>query len=372
MRKILVAVAFCFTLFIFYNIYSLFQAIKKEERLKMELWAMAQNKILESQEIESFSIEIIEKLGVVPMILIDEEENIIDYRNIDFDKKDSWEIKKVLKKLKKENIPIKIKYNNVINYLYYSDSDTLKKIQIYPVAILLIISLFVLISSFFLRAAQISEQNKLWAGIAKETAHQIGTPLSSLLGWVAVLKSKGQSSLLFDIEKDLMQLKNIADRFSKIGSKAQLVSKNIVRVIKNITSYMKKRSSKRINFIICSELKGIEVFLSPLIFSWAIENLIKNAIDAMKGAGKIKITIVDKKDKVIVFITDTGSGIEKKYWKKIFVPGFSTKRKGWGMGLSLTKRIVENYHKGKIGIKKSEIGKGTTFYIKLKKNVIIF
>jgi len=233
MRKILIAVAFGFVLLIFYNIYILFQVIKKEERVKMELWAMAQNKILEGQEIEILSIEIIEKLGVVPMILIDEKENIIDYRNIDFDKKDSLEIKKVLKKLKKGNAPIKIKYNNVNNYLYYSHSGTLKKIQTYPFAILLIISLFGVISSFFLRTAQISEQNKLWAGIAKETAHQIGTPLSSLFGWLAVLKSKEKTSLLFDIEKDLTQLKNIADRFSKIGSKSQLVSKNIVNTIKN-------------------------------------------------------------------------------------------------------------------------------------------
>ena len=379
LKKIWPLIFFIIVAFILWNTYILFQTVKNEERKKIKLWAMAQKELIESNNPSNITFEVLQQVAINPIIQVDNHENIIGYKNIDWNpnRKDSLELYNELKKIKKENEPILIKYQDSINKsisvnqkVYYGDSLMLKKLQYYPLALLLIILLFAIVIYFIFWTAKISEQNRLWASMAKETAHQIGTPLTSLFGWITLFKEKKDNSnfLLSEIEKDLKRLKIITNRFSKIGSSPKLNPTDIVFITNKTLSYLSKRLSKLIVFNVLIPKNKILIPLDPELYSWTLENIINNGIDSMKGKGNIKFLLKEEKDIVNIEITDCGSGIEKNLHDKIFLPGYTSKKTGWGLGLSLAKRIIVDYHKGLIEIKKSLPGRGTTIKIVLKKN----
>ena len=379
LKKFWPIIFFIVVAFILWNTYILFQTVKNEERKKIKLWAMAQKELIQSNSPSNITFEVLQQVAINPIIQVDDNEKIIGHKNIDRNpnKKDSLELYNQLKKIKKENEPILIKYQDSINKniiinqkVYYGDSLMLKKLQYYPLALLLIILLFAIVVYFIFWTAKISEQNRLWAAMAKETAHQIGTPLSSLFGWITLFKEKknNKNFLLLEIEKDLERLKIITNRFSKIGSMPNLNSTDIVLVTNKTLSYLSKRLSKLIVVNVLIPKKKIMIPLDPELYSWTLENIIKNGIDSMKGKGNINFLLKEAKDSVNIEITDSGSGIQKKMYGKIFLPGYTSKKTGWGLGLSLAKRIIVDYHKGLIEVKKSNPGKGTTIKIVLKKN----
>ena len=379
LKKIWPVIFFIIVAFILWNTYILFQTVKNEERKKIKLWAMAQKELIQSNSPSNITFEVLQQVAINPIIQVDDNEKIIGHKNIDSNpnKKDSLELYNQLKKIKKENEPILIKYQDSINKtiiinqkVYYGDSLMLKKLQYYPLALLLIILLFAIVVYFIFWTAKISEQNRLWAAMAKETAHQIGTPLSSLFGWITLFKEKkdNKNFLLLEIEKDLERLKIITNRFSKIGSMPNLNSTDIVLVTNKTLSYLSKRLSKLIAVNVLIPKKKIMIPLDPELYSWTLENIIKNGIDSMKGKGNINFLLKEAKDSVNIEITDSGSGIQKKMYGKIFLPGYTSKKTGWGLGLSLAKRIIVDYHKGLIEVKKSNPGIGTTIKIVLKKN----
>jgi signal transduction histidine kinase len=278
-------------------------------------------------------------------------------------------LKHKLKEMMKENPPIEISItDNEKQYLYYSRSIILTKLVYYPLIQLGIILLFIAIAYFAFDSSRKAEQNQVWVGLTKETAHQLGTPISSLLAWVEILKLKNQDdSFVFELGKDVNRLNKIAERFSKIGSRPVLVPHNLIEVISNTLAYLKTRSSNKIVFNLISEDEEIMVPLNPPLFEWVIENICKNAMDAIEGDGVINIYVINESRSVFVDFQDTGRGIVKSKFKTIFKPGYTTKDRGWGLGLSLTKRIVEEYHSGKIFVSSSELGKGTTIRVVLKK-----
>ena len=356
---------------ILWNTYIFFQIFKNEERLKMELLASAQKTLINADENTELDLplKIFSNNTTIPIIVM-EDDSIINTINIE-DKiiNNEQKSKEMLLRLQKENEPI------IINYvpgkhqtLYYGNSSLLNKLKYYPIALLLIIILFAALVFNFYRSVKIGDQNKLWAGMAKETAHQIGTPLSSLIGWLEILKADNvEETILFEIEKDIIRLQNITDRFSKIGSEPVLEPKDIVSETEQSVLYLQSRFSKQVLFSITTPETTIPVQLNSILYGWTIENLIKNAIDAMKGRGSLSVLIEDQTKYVKIKITDSGKGIPKSQFKTIFEPGFTTKKRGWGLGLSLTKRIIEEYHEGKIRVLSSELGKGTTMVISLKK-----
>ncbi|RPG66127.1 MAG: sensor histidine kinase [Flavobacteriaceae bacterium TMED42] len=367
--------AFFIVALILWNTNILFQNLKKEERAKMELWGMAQQELIENTTVNNLTFHLVfRQTWINPMIQVDEKEKIIGFKNIDWDPKreDSLVIYNRLDKIKRENQPILIRYqdslSNINQKLYYGDSILLKKLQYYPLALLLIIFLFGAVLYFVFKTSRISEQNRLWAAMAKETAHQIGTPLTSMIGWITLLQEKEKSEPLDEMAKDIERLQIITDRFSKVGSLPELSPADVVSETQKTLQYLKRRSSDLIQFQ--SELpdKKIMLPLNTQLFSWTLENLMKNGIDAMKGKGEISLKLRDEAHAIHIEISDTGSGIKKENFKKIFSPGFTTKKRGWGLGLSLAKRIIVDYHKGKISVKSSELGKGTTFEIVLKKH----
>ena len=365
--------AFLIVALILWNTNILFQNLKKEERAKMELWGMAQQELIENSTVNNLTFEVLQQTWINPMIQVNSQGKIIGYKNIDWDPKseDSLVIYKQLEKIQRENQPILIRYqdslSNINQKLYYGDSILLKKLQYYPLALLLIIFLFGAVLYFVFKTSKISEQNRLWAAMAKETAHQIGTPLTSMIGWITLLKEKEKSEPLDEMEKDIERLKVITDRFSKVGSLPELELVDIVGETLRTLKYLEKRSSDLIKFE--SELPRKKIFLpfNPQLFSWTLENLIKNGIDAMKGKGTIILKLFEESKTISIHISDTGSGIKKENFKKVFSPGFTTKKRGWGLGLSLAKRIITDYHRGKISVKDSELRKGTTIEIILKK-----
>ena len=365
--------AFIIVALILWNTNILFQNLKKEERVKMELWGMAQQELIENSTVNDLTFQVLQQTWINPMILVDEQERIIGYKNIDWDPEleDSLIIYRQLDRIKRENQPIMIRYqdklSNINQKLYYGDSILLKKLQYYPLALLLIIFLFGAVLYFVFKTSKISEQNRLWAAMAKETAHQIGTPLTSMIGWITLLKEKEKSEPLDEIEKDIERLQVITDRFSKVGSLPELKPADVVKETQKTLQYLEKRSSDLIVFKRQLPKKKILLPLNTQLFSWTLENLIKNGIDAMKGKGTISLHFFEWPHTISIEISDTGSGIKKEYLKKIFSPGFTSKKRGWGLGLSLAKRIITDYHKGKIEVKSSELGKGTTFEIVLKK-----
>lgn len=371
-RWFIIISSFLIVLLILWNTYNFFQIFKNEERIKMELLAESL-KTIEKANLETDDIELPRQIIInnttIPVVITNQNSEILNHSNINEEiVNDSVRLKKYFNDLKKENLPIKMENQ----LLYYGNSPLLTKLKYYPIALLLIIILFGAVVYNFYRATKMSTQNKLWAGMAKETAHQIGTPLSSLIGWLEILKLENvEESTIEEIEKDINRLQTITDRFSKVGSEPVLEIKDIIEETKTSFDYLRDRSSKQINFKFIAPDKAINIPINPALHSWTIENLVKNAIDAMKGKGHLTLTIEDKEDYIKIKVTDSGKGIPKSDFSKVFEPGFTTKKRGWGLGLSLTKRIVQEYHKGKIKVAHSEIGKGTTMQISYKKTKAI-
>ena len=375
-RWVIIVISFIIISLILWNTYVFFQNFKAEERTKMQNWSFAQKELSKTTDlnknISDLPFEIIKSNNTTPMIVVDKDGSVYSYNNIDEEKaKDSSYINKLILKFENENTPIKITYQDeVLSTIYYGNSPLLNKLKYYPLALLLIIVLFGGVVFFFYRSNKNATENKLWSGMAKETAHQIGTPLSSLIGWTEILKSEHVNpNYISEIEKDVDRLKTITERFSKIGSVPTLEPLDIIKETIDSYSYLKSRSSKLIDFEIITPSGEIIVNLNKQLYGWTIENLVKNAIDAMKGRGKITIEISELEDNIKILVTDTGKGIPKNKFKTIFEPGYTTKKRGWGLGLSLTKRIIEEFHNGKIKVLRSELGKGTIFQITLKRAI---
>jgi K+-sensing histidine kinase KdpD len=372
-KRITILVSFVIVSLILWNTYTFFQKFKHEERVKMEILATAQKEIASDTNLDAnvdLPLKIIQNNNNIPMILVNEKGEIEYFQNLDSIKAlNSKYLEKQLAIMKVENEPIQVSYQGKNRqYIYYRNSDLLNRLTYYPIALILILVLFLSVIYMFYSSNKVAETNKLWTGMAKETAHQIGTPLSSLLGWIAILKmEKVDDQYVEEIQKDVSRLNTIANRFSKIGSTPELKKENIVAITKQAFDYLESRSSKQISFSFTSEETEIYSNLNTELFGWVIENLIKNAIDAMLGKGELKVNIENTSKKIKITVSDTGKGMPKKLFKQIFKPGFTTKKRGWGLGLSLSRRIVSDYHNGKIFVQKSEIGKGTTFEILLDK-----
>jgi hypothetical protein len=360
------------TALVLWNTSIFFQRLKEDERAKMNIWAQAQEELSAAPEDADLSLilEILNNNTTIPIIHTNEDGAIAYTTNIDpVILEDRERLEEYLIELKEENEPIAVDLGEgQVQYLYYGNSPALNKLKYYPIGLTLIGFLFIGVVYFFYTTTKNSEQNKLWAGMAKETAHQIGTPLSSLIGWTEILKSEDvDPSYIKEMEKDIDRLQTITERFSKIGSAPNLKEINIVEATRESFDYLKLRSSNLIDFSIQTPRQPIWVMLNEQLYSWTIENLVKNAIDAMRGKGELLIEIKQDMKQAHIYITDTGKGIDKNKFKVIFEPGQTTKKRGWGLGLSLARRIIEEYHQGKIKVAKSEIGKGTTFQISLKK-----
>ncbi|HCF03726.1 HAMP domain-containing sensor histidine kinase [Flavobacterium sp.] len=371
-RWLIILVSFLIISLILWNTYTFFQIFKNEERLKMNLWAKAQKTLINADanaDVE-LPLQIFSTNSSIPIILT-ENNKIINAVNID-EKiiASTSESAHFLEDLKNENDPIVIQYApGKFQKLYYGNSALLNKLKYYPIALVLIIVLFAALVYNFYRSTKMATQNKLWAGMAKETAHQIGTPLSSLIGWIELLKAENVAeSTTQEIEKDIERLQTITDRFSKIGSEPKLENQNIIAATQETIDYLQSRFSKQVLFSFQAPELPIFVLFNATLHSWTIENLVKNAIDAMKGKGNLDLVMEQEGEWIQIKVSDTGIGIPKKQFKTIFEPGFTTKKRGWGLGLSLTKRIVEEYHKGRIKVVQSEIGKGSTIQLSYKKS----
>ncbi|MGE5428605.1 MAG: sensor histidine kinase [Methylococcaceae bacterium] len=346
-----------------------------EERKNVELWAEATQKLasydINSTEDITFLNDIIVRNTSIPIIITDSLDNITDAKNIDFTPGNKDKVlKSELHKMKAQNAPILIYVSDLeTQYLYYRDSALLENLKYYPLAQFAVIFLFITVAYLAFSSSRNAEQNQVWVGMSKETAHQLGTPISSLMAWVELLKMQNiDENLIREFEKDTQRLEKITERFSKIGSVPELLLTDVAETIRSTVSYLKTRSSTKVKFIIDFDDKAVyEAPLNAALFSWVIENLCKNAIDAMNNIGVIEISMIEKGNQLLIDISDNGKGIAKAYHKSVFQPGFTTKKRGWGLGLSLARRIVENYHKGKIFIKQSEVNKGTTFRIVLHK-----
>ena len=378
-RWLITISSFIIIILILWNTYIFFQYFKEEQRIKMDVWATAQSHFQQNLLTDNIN-PVVSKIltdskNDNQMIVVNKDDVIDFYNNIDSTRVENPDYaQKIKNSLGNENAPIEISYTDpktneriYFGTLYYGNSPLINKLKYYPLALLLIILLFGAVVYFFYRSSKNAEQNKLWSGMAKETAHQIGTPLSSLVGWAEILKNeKVNPDYLKEIEKDINRLQTITERFSKIGSVPTLEKTNIVEETINSFDYVKARSSKLIDFELIVPEPKIYVNLNSQLYSWTIENLVKNAIDAMKGKGKLALEIIDSQNYVKVLIKDTGKGIQKKQFNAVFEPGYTTKKRGWGLGLSLAKRIIEEFHGGKIKVLNSEIDKGTTFQISLK------
>jgi len=349
--------------------------LANEEKKKMELWAEAirlfASEPANGVEMDyTLSLKVIEGNTNIPVVLVDNKGKILDYKNLDLPgKEDDTNFKKVTQNIihKKKSIEIKIN-EKVSHYVYYDDSKLLKKLTYFPFIQLMVMFIFVLVTLYALNTSKRAEQDRVWVGLSKETAHQLGTPISSLMAWVELLKLKEvDEKLLTEISKDTQRLHTIAERFSKIGSKPEPTPQDIRPALENAVQYMRNRSSRKIAITTQIPPEDIRVYLNVPLFEWVIENLCKNAIDAMDATGKIDISVIPEGKYLIIDVADTGKGIAKSNFKTVFKPGFTTKKRGWGLGLSLVKRIIEENHNGKIFVKASEIGKGTTFRILLKK-----
>ncbi|MBZ9779763.1 HAMP domain-containing histidine kinase [Psychroflexus sp. CAK8W] len=356
-----------------WNISVFYEGVKNEEREKMRIWSSAQasvNKAGEEQDL-NLELEILNTINDIPMFIVNTSNGFQEVNNIpEAIASDSLKLRQYFESIKNQNQPIIIDLGEAgKQYLYYGDSSILTKIKYYPFILLLIIFLLLGLIYLYYVTAKNSEKNKLWAGMAKETAHQIGTPLSSLVGWMEILRSENVNpEYILDIEKDIDRLKTITERFSKVGSKLTLELSSLNKAVENSFNYLKDRSSKLIQFSIELPDEDLKCKLNPTLLSWTIENLTKNAIDAMKGRGDLKISLFEDKNYFKIHVNDTGKGIPSSKFKTIFQPGYSTKERGWGLGLSLSKRIIEDYHSGKIKVLSSSSESGTVFEIKLPKD----
>lgn len=370
---ILISVSFFMVSIILWNTYRFFQKFKEEERVKMENFSAAQIELSKTLDLDGnisdLPLKVIQSNTTTPMIIKDSQGNF-QSKNIKLKgENNQLYLKQLSEAYAKENTPLQVIYQGkVLSTLYYGNSVLLNKLKFYPMALLLIILLFLGLIYFFYQSSRTASQNKLWTAMAKETAHQIGTPLSSLIGWTELLKNENiKASYIEEINNDIKRLETITDRFSKIGSVPQLLPTDIIKATKTATDYLRSRSSALIKFEIELPKTPCRVSLNEELYSWTIENLVKNGIDAMKGKGFLKIVVHSNEQFVFIDISDSGKGLSKAQFKTIFETGYTTKKRGWGLGLSLAKRIVEQYHKGKIKVLSSEIGKGTTVQISLKK-----
>lgn len=357
---------------IVWNAFIFFQRLKQDERSKMNIWASAQISFIQEDENTDMDLilTIINGNTSIPTILVDENQEIRDAINIPQEYSGSKQkLKKYLEKIKIENEPIEMNIGGeVMQHLYYGNSPLLNKLKYFPLVLIVLILLALAVLYFFYTTTRSSEQNKLWAGMAKETAHQIGTPLSSLIGWTELLKQEEVNPVyITEMEKDVDRLRTITERFSKIGSSPTLAPADIVEETQKTFDYLQARSSKLIEFHLELPEKVIQVNLNKQLYSWTIENLVKNSIDAMRGKGELHIVLLETNGNVRIRLRDSGKGVPRNKFKQIFEPGYTTKRRGWGLGLSLAKRIVEKYHKGKIRVLSSIVGKETTIEMVLKK-----
>ena len=351
----------------------LIKDLAREERQKMEIWSEA-TRVMTSENPSlnmNLILKIIQGNTSIPVILCDETDSVVSYNNIEIpEKKDAGEFMTYkVRELKAKNPPIVIDMEDgTFQYLYYDDSINLKRLLIYPYAQLSVVFVFILIAFLALISTKKAEQNKVWVGLSKETAHQLGTPISSLIAWVEYLRTKELDPvLLAEMDKDVKRLQTIAERFSKIGSDPDPLPTDILESLRTAVGYMQTRISSKVKIHTHLPEKPIWVLMNDSLFAWVIENLIKNAVDAMEGQGEITLRVEEKDKSVWIDLTDTGRGIPKSKYKTVFNPGYTTKARGWGLGLSLVKRIIESLQDGKIFVKSSEIGKGTTFRIKLRK-----
>ena len=346
--------------------------LSKEERNKNEIWAEATKEMASNTENLNMNlvVQILKSNTTIPVILYDKKDNYYTSTNIELPETDEQEfLKQQSRTFEKRHKPIVIEVEDFDQYVYYDDSYTLKRLQLYPYVQVSVLIIFMITAFFALFTTMRMEQDRLWVGLSKETAHQLGTPISSLLAWLEYLKLKNaDQSILLDMEKDVNRLQMITDRFSKIGSAPSLERKDINEIVTQSITYLEKRISKKVIFELQLSSAPLYANVSEPLLSWVIENLTKNAVDAMEGQGEIIYTLSDKGKIISLDIRDTGKGIPKSKFKTIFSPGFTTKKRGWGLGLSLAKRIIESYHRGKIYVKSSEIGVGTTFCIELKRS----
>jgi C4-dicarboxylate-specific signal transduction histidine kinase len=361
--------------------------LKEEERKKIEVWAESLALIGSQPEFENLDkaventfnrykshlLKIIQQNNTIPVIVTDEMGNVIDQKNMDTPEQNSEEyLKEKIKRFADRHEPIvieSIEENELYIYynVYYDDSTVLKNLQLFPFVQLAVVFIFIAVSFLALNSTKKAEQNRVWVGLSKETAHQLGTPISSLMAWVEYLKAKDlDSKLLEEMDKDVQRLKTIAERFSKIGSNADPEPMDLAEAISHAIEYMGKRISTKVNIQTHFPEEPVCVLMNESLFGWVIENLIKNAVDAMDGQGLISISAFVRGNRAILDVSDTGKGIPKSKFDTVFQPGYTTKKRGWGLGLSLVRRIIESYHKGKISVYKSEIGKGTTFRIELR------
>jgi signal transduction histidine kinase len=360
-------------------IYSQFlaQKIESEERQKVQQWVAA-GEAIATPNTQGLNLTlpnlIHNEQKSIPIIETNEKDSIMDYVNLDSFQvaNDKAYLENKLKKFRSENPPLEIKLSEnpyIANRYYYGNTSLLDEVRYYPLVQLFIVAIFIFFTFYSLSVRNKATQNQVWAGMARETAHQLGTPISSLQGWLEMLKETGNDhQILLELQKDIDRLKLVSDRFGKIGSTPQLENANLVSHIGLMVEYIKKRATGKVQFSIDTHgATEIMAKISEPLFDWVTENLLKNALDAMEGKGKIQIDIREGLQEIYIDIKDTGKGISAKNLHSVFKPGFTTKKRGWGLGLSLSKRIIEQYHKGELYVKQSDLGKGTTFRIVLKK-----
>ena len=345
--------------------------LQREERNKMEVWAQAMQTLQEADETTDLALvlSVIQGNKTIPVIVLDSDEQVMDYRNVDIRDKDSARyVADYGHRMYKAGHFIQIGDSVDYQLVCYDESTLLKRLSQYPYWQLGIVMIFVVVAIFALLSSKRAEQNKVWVGLSKETAHQLGTPISSLMAWVESLKENyPDDELIPEMNKDVKRLELIAERFSKIGSLPEPVDASMNEVLAHVIDYMDRRTSKKVEIISKLPEENVVVKMNASLFEWVIENLCKNAVDAMEGRGRIVLSLSDEGSKVAIEVADNGKGIRKKDLKSVFTPGFTTKKRGWGLGLSLAKRMVEEYHKGRIYVKSSEVGVGTTFRIEMPK-----
>ena len=361
-KIVLVATAVAIALASLLVSHFLVRDLSKEELHRMRIWAEALHSLNEADETTDLALvlSVMEGNNTIPVIVLNSEGGIDDYRNID----DTAHVEDYARRMLMAGDTIRVDSQLVC----YDESIMLKRLQAWPYVQLGIVLIFVVVAIFALLSSKRAEQNKVWVGLSKETAHQLGTPVSSLMAWVEMLKEQyPDDELLPEMDKDVKRLQLIADRFSKIGSLPEPVDASMNDVLVHVIDYMDRRTSSQVQMIRHLPDHEVIVKMNASLFEWVVENLCKNAVDAMEGKGTITLTLMEEEHRVVIEVQDTGKGIKKKDIANVFTPGFTTKKRGWGLGLSLAKRIVEEYHKGRIFVKQSEPGKGTTFRIEMKK-----
>jgi signal transduction histidine kinase len=376
-NKIKWLIFICSVVISFGSIYytnNLVEELKEREKRQIELLARAlEYASIYTDNLTFINQEIIQQNNSIPLIIMDQFGSPGEYKNINFGKNTSEGDK--LQILKRELLKMKDAYEPIQmengSYIFYRNSELLTSLRFYPYVQLLVIIIFGILAYAVFNQSKIAEQNQVWAGLTKETAHQLGTPIASLMAWIDYLKNspvwEENKEVIQEMDKDIVKLRMVTERFSSIGSKPVIQSENVFMVVDDAISYLRPRISSKVEMTVNGYAQEIEAMINKPLFEWVIENICKNAVDAMKGQGKIEIDIIKESEQyVIVDITDTGKGIDKRMFKRVFNPGFSTRKRGWGLGLTLAKRIIEGYHQGKVFVKQSEIGKGTTFRIVLK------